>query len=179
MVRTIKTLILALFVFSCTTFSNKAPSDSEKVKQIKNSYWQSDKEEEKRTFKNGHYEFETKINGESCASCIEKASMGEIVLGGLSNSGDKDAVSIIYNETGGSGTYVYLNLYVNKNGQMAQSGYPISLGDRVKVEKITIKNKNIILDMITHGKGEPLCCPTTKEIRIFKIESGKLKQVIK
>jgi hypothetical protein len=178
-VQTIKTLFLTFFIFSCATNSYKPLPDSEKVKQIKNTYWQSDKEEEKRTFKDGQYEVETKIEGESCASCIEKASMGEIVLGSLSNSEDKEAVSIIYSETGGSGTYVYLNLYVNKNGKMVQSGFPIFLGDREKVEKVTIKNKNIILEMITHGKGEPLCCPTTKEIRIFKVENGSLKKVIK
>ncbi len=177
MVQSIKFIILTFFILSCSTSQKKALSDSEEVRQIKNTYWQLDKTEERKTFKKGSYEFETKIKGESCASCIEKAWMGETILGNLSDSLEKDGVAIIYSETGGSGTFVYLNLYVNKNGKMVQSGYPIFLGDRIKVKNVTIKNKKILLDLITHGKGEPLCCPTTKETQKFELKNGQLRKI--
>ena len=171
---------ISLFlIFSCSTTVKKNIPDSQKIKQIKNTYWKSEKVEEKRTFNEGQYEFETKINGESCASCIEKAEIGKIVLGHLTDSGDKEGVAVIYSETGGSGTFVYLNLYVEKNGKMEQSGYPVFLGDRVKVKKVTILDKKVVVNLITHGKGEPLCCPTTKEVWEFKVLNGQLKKIKK
>jgi hypothetical protein len=174
-----KKIIAFIFIISCSSTVKKNIPDSQKIKQINNTYWQSDKVEEKRTFNDGQYEFETKINGESCASCIEKAQIGKIVLGHLSDSEDKEGVAVIYSETGGSGTFVYLNLYVEKNGKMEQSGYPVFLGDRVKVKKVTILDKKVVVDLITHGKGEPLCCPTTKEVWKFKLVKGNLKKVKK
>jgi hypothetical protein len=174
-----KIIFFLLLIVSCSTTVKKNIPDTKKIKQIKNTYWQSEKAEEKRTFNEGSYEFENKINGESCATCIEKAWMGDIVLGNLSDSQEKDAVAIIYSETGGSGTFVYLNLYLEKNGKMEQSGYPVFLGDRVKVKKVTILDKKVVVDLITHGKGEPLCCPTTKEVWEFKLVKGKLKKIKK
>lgn len=167
------------FALACSTTVKKNIPDAKKVTQIKNTYWRSDKVEEKRTFNEGQYEFETKINGESCATCIEKAKIGKIVLGNLSDSEEKEGVAIIYSETGGSGTFVYLNLYVNKNGKMVQSGYPISLGDRVKVHNVSILDKKVVVDLITHGRGEPLCCPTTKEVWEFKLVNNRLKKIKK
>ncbi len=179
MVQKIKFVFVFFLVLSCSTCPNKPLSDSEKIKQIKNTYWQSDKIEEKRTFKKGNYEFETKIDGESCASCIESARMDHIVLGNLSESGEKEAVAVIYSQTGGSGVFIYLNLYVEKNGKINQSGFPIFLGDRVIVKKVSIKDKKVIVDLITQGRGEPLCCPTTKETRIFNVINGQLKKIKK
>lgn len=166
-------------LFSCSTAVKKDIPDSKKIKQIKNTYWRSDKIEEKRTFKEGQYEFEAKINGESCATCIEKAQIGKIVLGNLSDLEDKNGVAIIYSETGGSGTFVYLNLYENKDGKMVQSGWPVFLGDRVVVKSLSIKDKKVKVDLITHGSGEPLCCPATKATRIFKVSNGQLKKIKK
>ena len=171
--------ITLFLIFSCSTTVKKNISDSQKIKQIKNTFWKSDKVEEKRTFNEGQYEFETKINGESCATCIEKAQIGKIVLGVLSDSSDKEGVAVIYSETGGSGTFVYLNLYVEKNGKMEQSGYPVFLGDRVKVKKVVILDKKVVVDLITHAKGEPLCCPTTKEVWEFNVVNNRLKKIKK
>ena len=165
-----------LFLISCSTGTKKNLSDSQKTRQIENTYWKSDKDEGKRIFKNGKYEFESLIGGEHCATCLEKAEIKKIVFGDLSGTDGNDAVAIIYSETGGSGTFVYLNLYLKKNGTMEQSGFPIFLGDRVRVEKLAIKDRKVIVKMITHGAGEPLCCPSTKETRHFKVENGQLKK---
>ncbi len=97
-------------------------------------------------------------------------------MGNLTESGDKEGLAIIYSETGGSGTFVYLNLYINKNGKMVQSGFPLFLGDRVRVQKVTILEKKVIVNLITHGRGEPLCCPTTRETKIFNVINGQLKK---
>jgi len=171
-------LIPFLFIlfYSCSTTKGNHPF-SKKKEQIKNTYWQSDKNEEKRSFENGRYEFETKMDGESCATCIEKGTIGKMAFGDLSDGGE--AVAVIYSETGGSGTFVYLNLYLERNNKMEQSGYPVFLGDRIKVKKVSIQDKKVILDLITHGKGEPLCCPTTKEVWEFKVVNGRLKKIKK
>jgi hypothetical protein len=34
------------------------------------------------------------------------------------------------------------------------------LGDRIQINALSIENNKIVVDMITHGPEDPMCCPT-------------------
>lgn len=75
--------------------------------------------------------------------------------GDLDGDGVADAVALLAANSGGSGVFEYAVAMLSRSGQPVQVGYEF-LGDRVKVNRVTIANRQIIVDMITHGANEPL-----------------------
>ncbi len=170
-------VLLFLLIISCSLLEKNSISDNKIKHSIKNSLWHSYKTEKKIPFKNGVYSMNMIPDEPNCASCIERGEITNIAIGELNESGKKEAVAIATISSGGSGVFIYLNYYVEKNGKMEQSGFPYFLGDRIIVNKVSIKNKKILISFIGHGSGEPLCCPSTKGIFEFVIKSGKLKKI--
>jgi hypothetical protein len=50
----------------------------------------------------------------------------------------------------------------------------ISLGDRVKINKMSILNNIIVLDMFIHGPKDGLAKPTIRTIKKYKLSDDKL-----
>ena len=48
------------------------------------------------------------------------------------------------------------------------------LGDRVIIKSISIREKDIIIDMIKHGPYDPDCCPTQREVVRYGLFGSKL-----
>ncbi len=50
----------------------------------------------------------------------------------------------------------------------------IFIGDRVQINAITIDNGEVVLDMITHGPDDPMCCPSQHVIQKFSLQGSEL-----
>ena len=48
------------------------------------------------------------------------------------------------------------------------------IGDRVQINAIYIEDGQVVLDMITHGPEDPMCCPTQHVIQQFALQDGQL-----
>ena len=48
------------------------------------------------------------------------------------------------------------------------------LGDRVKINSLSIQAGKIIIDMVVHGPNDPACCPTVKKIATYTLVGNKL-----
>ncbi|MEO1254260.1 MAG: CHAT domain-containing protein, partial [Bacteroidota bacterium] len=87
-------------------------------------------------------------------------NIGEIKgIGDLNSDGKLDAIITLEENGGGSGIYVNLVAVINENGEPK----PVSiftLGDRKYVNSLDIQNGKIEIQYITHGEGDPLCCPS-------------------
>jgi putative hemolysin len=94
-------------------------------------------------------------------------------MGDLNGDGADDAAVILVADSGGSGSFYHLAAVVNQNGTPKHIA-STSLGDRVKIEAISIQSGVITVNMVTHGPQDPLCCPTLKAIKTFKLQSDKL-----
>lgn len=99
----------------------------------------------------------------------------KVAFGDLNEDGLDDAAAIISSNGGGSGSFRELVLLAtDENGE---PGYFASefLGDRVKIESISIPQPGQInLNMVVHGFREPMCCPTKQVQRRYIVRSGQL-----
>lgn len=94
-------------------------------------------------------------------------------LGDLNGDGTDDAAAILVANAGGSGSFYHLVAVLNEGGTPRPAAVA-SLGDRVKVEKVSVKSGEVTIDLITQGPQDPLCCPTQKATLIFKLQGDKL-----
>ena len=85
------------------------------------------------------------------------------------------AAVVLVTEPGGSGTFYDLALVAVVDGNPVNVT-STSLGDRVIVNSITIEDNEIVVDLVTHGPDDPMCCPTHKAIQRYALDDGRLKQ---
>jgi len=110
------------------------------------------------------------------ASMVNKAGVVDIVLGDLDGDGTADAAVVLYLQTGGSGTFLHLAAMRNVKGIPQQAGI-VSLGDRVQPGELTIADGTIVLEALTHGPDDPMCCPSQKTLQTYALENGALTLV--
>ena len=80
--------------------------------------------------------------------------------------GHKTAAVILVTDPGGSGTFYDLAVVVKGDEGWANIDL-VTLGDRVKIHAIAIKNNVIVLDMTTHGPGDTMSFPTQRTTQSF------------
>lgn len=86
------------------------------------------------------------------------------------------AVIIVATSLGGSGSFYELAL-LSREAKGWVSADTVLLGDRVKVQSVSIENNVVVVSMTTHGPKDPMCCPTQQATKRFAIRNGKLAAV--
>jgi heat shock protein HslJ len=129
------------------------------------------------TLTNGRYEGEPFVEGG--ASRLIVTFVEPVAFGDLDGDGVEDAAVILAANAGGSGTFKTLEAVraaaPNEGGEPVHlASYP--LGDRVRIESLAIKDGQIVLEMITHGPNDPMCCPTQQVVRTYALRGGELVQ---
>lgn len=96
-------------------------------------------------------------------------------IGDLNGDRQRDAVAILVEASGGTGSFYYLFAIISGDGGAVQVGEPEWLGDRTVIERLAIDRKGIIsVRYVTHADNDPACCPTMKIEDRYRIENGKL-----
>jgi len=78
---------------------------------------------------------------------------GEPFFGDIDNDGDPDAVIILVNEPGGSGTFFYGAIAVNINGEYKGTD-SIFLGDRIAPQSFYIRDNRAVINYADRAPGE-------------------------
>jgi len=99
-----------------------------------------------------------------------------VAYGDLDGDGQDDAVVLLAENSGGSGTFVYLAAMVNQNGQPVNVATTL-LGDRVQANSITILNNQMVVDMVQAGPDDPMCCPSQQVIKTYSLQGDQLVEV--
>jgi heat shock protein HslJ len=89
----------------------------------------------------------------------------------------KDAGAVVLiTQAGGSGSFFDLALLTRKAGDWVNSDVA-SLGDRVDVQGLAVRDNQVVVTLITHGPNDLMCCPTLRVERRFTVQGGKLVAV--
>lgn len=94
-------------------------------------------------------------------------------FGHLDGDGVEDAAVLLVENSGGSGSFVYLAAVLNQNGEPVNQATTL-LGDRVQVEQLTIESGEIHIRMLAHGPDDPQCCPSQVMQSSYTLEGGEL-----
>jgi heat shock protein HslJ len=99
-----------------------------------------------------------------------------LAYGDVTGDGRADAVVLLAEDSGGSGTFVYLALVAGAAGGPVE-GDATLLGDRVQVASLMVEDNRVAVGMVQHGPGDPACCPTQEVIKTFESRDGRLVEV--
>jgi heat shock protein HslJ len=91
-------------------------------------------------------------------------------------NGQEAAAVVLVTDPGGSGTFYDLAVVVEQDGQPVNVATTL-LGDRAQVNSVTIENNQIVVDMITHGPEDPMCCPSQQVVQVYELQGDQLVQV--
>ena len=98
-----------------------------------------------------------------------------VAFGDLDGDGNADAAVAVYTSGGGSGSFIYLVAVLDRNGAPAQAAR-VYLGDRVRVGSLSISDGRVRAQILAHGPGDGLCCPSVRTTSTFALREGGLIQ---
>jgi len=122
----------------------------------------------------GSYEGEPFVEGGASRPTVNLTDPH--AFGDLNGDGVDDAVVVLVERSGGSGSFVYLAAMINQDGA-PENVATQSLGDRAQVRSITIAGSDISVDMVTHGPDDPMCCPTQAVRNVYALQGDILAEV--
>lgn len=97
-----------------------------------------------------------------------------VATGDLDADGIDEVAVLISENYGGTGVFVFLAVYSKVNGELEFQTSTI-VDDRPQLNALSIENQEIFLDATIHGAEEPLCCPTLRTTRHYRLaETGQL-----
>ncbi|HNT01654.1 MAG TPA: hypothetical protein PKJ80_06455 [Candidatus Saccharicenans sp.] len=168
-----------IFVFTLSLLMVRSQANSQGLteEQVKNFSYHLSFGEETVILKDGEYE--------KGPPDYEHVRLDSFVIKDLNGDNEQDAVVILAQNSGGSGTFYEITVLLSRGRDIVQTN-SIYLGDRVRIEKLQVENKDgfppgagsevarIRLDLLTHKETDPLCCPSKKESRCYSLSKGRL-----
>ena len=99
-----------------------------------------------------------------------------IALGDLNADGADEVATLVSENYGGSGVFVFLAVYANVNGTMTFQTSSM-VDDRPQLNALSIDKGEIFLDATIHGPDEPMCCPTLRTTRHYRLVDNLLDMI--
>ncbi len=126
------------------------------------------------TLKDGRYEGEPFLaDGASRPTVILIDHM--VAVGDLDADGEQDAAVLLVENSGGSGSFVYLAA-VSLAGGKAKNLATTQLGDRVQVRNLSQAEGAVVVDLIVAGEEDASALPATKVRKTFQVSDGTLTE---
>jgi hypothetical protein len=113
---------------------------------------------------------------EDAAGHVWVTMLDTVAWGDVIGDGQPEAVVVLGTNTGGSGVFHSLALVADVDGNPVNVAIA-ELGDRIKLKGLSIKNRGVIVEMITHGPSDPMCCPTMSVTRIYGYDGEALRMM--
>ena len=96
-----------------------------------------------------------------------------VAVGDLNADGTNEVATLVSENYGGSGVFVFLAVYTNDNGTLTfQSSTMVD--DRPQLQALSIENGEIFLEAVIHGQDDPMCCPALRTTRHYRFVDNQL-----
>jgi heat shock protein HslJ len=124
------------------------------------------------TLKNGRWEGKPFMAGGSSRPAV-RLVRDFMLTGDLDNDGSDEAVVLLRESSGGSGSYNYIAVVGMLNGKPFNLGTAL-IGDRIQVRDGRIDGNRIELDVVESGPRDASCCPSQKATRSWTLDATGL-----
>ena len=94
--------------------------------------------------------------------------------GDLDGDGFDEYAALVTENYGGTGVFVFLVVFRDVDGRLI---FQTSIGvdDRPQPNELSISNREVFLDVTVHRADEPMCCPTLKSARHYRLVNNQLR----
>ncbi len=99
-----------------------------------------------------------------------------MAFGDLDGDPGVEAAVIVGTNTGGSGGFVDLAIVDGRDGDVVNVA-TLFLGDRLRIHSVAIEEGEVVLDATMHTPDDPMCCPSLRATRRFRMEQGGLVEL--
>lgn len=99
------------------------------------------------------------------------------VLGDLDGDGADEAVVVLAQSAGGSGTFNYLAVVARGEDGGLENVATVALGDRVQIRQARIEGGQVVVDAVRAGPDDAACCPGEMVRWGWRLTEGSLEQV--
>ena len=113
----------------------------------------------------GRYEGEPFVEGGASRPSVQLVQ-DLFKTGDFDADGCEEAVVLLVENSGGSGSFVYVAALVRRGGVVENTGTKL-VGDRIQIRSILIDGGEIRLEIVQQGPGDAVCCPTQKASMIW------------
>lgn len=96
--------------------------------------------------------------------------------GDLGGDGAEEAVVLLWESSGGTGTNNYVAAMGRHDGEIVNLGTAL-MGDRVQLKEARITDGKVELDVVQTGPEDAACCPSQKATRVWALDSDGLAEV--
>lgn len=109
---------------------------------------------------------------------VTTSMWGAPALGDLNGDGRQDAALILLHEPGGARELYYAVACVSRRyHKMCKGTQAVFLGDRISPQRITIRDRTIVIEYASHAPGEPAGSPpsvgVTRRLGVYRGELGR------
>ncbi len=101
---------------------------------------------------------------------------GFSLTGDLDGDSQDELVVVLWESSGGSGTFYYLSVLGNSGSGCVNMATSL-IGDRIRVEGGRICDGKVELDVLRPGPGDPACCPSQRGVMSWKLRHGRLVRI--
>lgn len=99
-----------------------------------------------------------------------------LLTGNLNEDGSEEAAVMLWESSGGSGTYTYLAVW-GREGSDVVNLATADIGDRVQLRDARIAGDTIELDVVQAGPEDAACCPGEMVTLAWTLDGNSLKPV--
>lgn len=152
-----------------TSLPDTPTPEPDHIAQLRNAEYQLGIPESLRVVKltDGKYEEGTPGGADYVAvTMLDFAAKGSV-----DGAGNDKYVTLVAENYGGSGTFVFLVVFADENGTPKFLTSRM-VDDRPQINELSISDTNeIFLDATIHGSQDPMCCPTLHTTRHFRVNA--------
>jgi Immunoglobulin-like domain of bacterial spore germination len=96
-----------------------------------------------------------------------------VATGDLDGDGVDEIAALISENFGGTGVFVFLAVYKMANGTATFLTSSV-VDDRAQLNALSIADGEIFLDAVIHTLDDPMCCPTLRTTRHYRLVNDQL-----
>jgi heat shock protein HslJ len=99
------------------------------------------------------------------------------ILGDLDGDGSQEAVVLLAQSSGGSGTFDYIAVVDRAGDGAVVNVATVPLGDRVQIRRAGIEDGRLVVDAVRAGPEDAACCPGEMVRWTWVLSDGRLEEV--